>query len=220
MKRYLFAIALLLSSSSYLVSNPTPPVTCPCVGKNDGKCCCGCTAAGKECRCAEEYAKQGTVPATCSCPKTTPEVKQDERTRKPYSHASSAHIAVSYGELFDKITILEIKSEQITDTQKLEHICFELDNLNKSLNIILAKSEDCDLLRILKEQLKEINWQLWQVEDAIRVKEHEKAFDEEFIDLARKIYNFNDARATVKRKISELLHSRIVEEKSYAVRQQ
>lgn len=193
------------------------PMSCPCVSKGQK---CACTACGQECRCVEEYATQGTVPEQCPCPKTPVDPKKNvpiDHPQKKYSHTSSAHIAISYGELFDKITILEIKEEQITDAQKLEHIRFELETLNKSLNIILVKSEDRDTLCELKAQLKKLNWQLWQAEDAIRAKEGQLSFDEEFITFARNIYTFNDARAAVKRKISELLHSRIIEEKSYVI---
>lgn len=215
MKRSLFSIILLLSST-YITPVCADHLSCPCVSKN-GTCCC--IAENKQCCCAQEYAKEGTVPATCPCPKTAALDGSPKKAANPVRsslRATTAHIAVSYGDLFDKITILEIKKEQISDLRKLEHIVDELESLNRQLTIILAKSADRELLGELKEQLKEVNWQLWQAEDAIRLKEREKLFDAEFITIARSIYAFNDDRAALKRQISDLLHSRIVEEKSYA----
>ena len=116
---------------------------------------------------------------------------------------------VSIGELFDKISILEIKESKIKG-DKLKNvrneIC-ELKNIVKKNNLTLNK----DLL----EKLKEINSKLWDIEDKIRVKERENKFDKEFIDLARSVYINNDKRASIKMEINLLFNSHIIEEKSY-----
>ncbi len=123
------------------------------------------------------------------------------------------HVPVAPGELLDKITILEIKAEQITDAQKLEHVNIEL----KLLTQVWSDSPtDHAAVAPLKEQLKQINQTLWDIEDNIRIKESKKEFDQEFIDLARSVYVQNDQRAAVKKQINEGLGSTIVEEKSYA----
>lgn len=208
MNRFVLSIALLMSSSCSITMADLPVcVSCPCVTKEGGSCCC--TARGEQCCCVEAYAKEGSVPATCPCPKTIESccAKND-----------SAQVEISYGELFDKITILEIKVAEITDEKKLKHIRFELSVLTKVMQGVLNQSADRDALLVLKKELKEINWQLWQTEDALRIKETEKNFDEEFVTLARNVYICNDARAVLKRQISDLLHSRIVEEKSYVQR--
>jgi predicted nucleic acid-binding Zn-ribbon protein len=127
-------------------------------------------------------------------------------------------IEVSYGELFDKVTILEIKEREIHDEQKHAHVITELEILHKSVDAVLKKHDDLkNVLLALKEQLGTVNWRLWQVEDAIRAKEAQQSFDAEFIQLARSIYKLNQQRAELKTKISHLLHSNIVEVKSYAV---
>ena len=116
---------------------------------------------------------------------------------------------VSIGELFDKISILEIKESKIKG-DKLKNvkneIC-ELKNIVKKNNLTLNK----DLL----EKLKEINSKLWDIEDRLRVKERENKFDKEFIDLARSVYINNDKRASIKMEINLLFNSEIIEEKSY-----
>ncbi len=121
-------------------------------------------------------------------------------------------VPVSYGEVLDKITILEIKSERITDETKLKNIRRELEVLNHTW----ADSglEHPDLPR-LKASLKAVNEALWEIEDAIRVKESRREFDDEFIRLARSVYVENDQRAAVKKEINQLLGSELVEEKSY-----
>ena len=121
-------------------------------------------------------------------------------------------VPVSPGEVLDKITILEIKSERMTDPQKVANVRVELDLLRKTW--AAAITED-DTIRDLHAQLKEINEALWEIEDDIRDKERAKEFDERFIELARAVYFTNDRRSEVKKKLNLHLGSQIVEEKSY-----
>ena len=124
----------------------------------------------------------------------------------------SVQIDVSYGELIDKITILEIKFARIADTAKLENIERELATLNDAW---LRIGIDFETVASERAELKTINEKLWDIEDRIRRKEAEKAFDEDFIELARSVYHTNDDRSRVKRAINDRLGSRLVEEKSY-----
>lgn len=122
-------------------------------------------------------------------------------------------VPVSPGELLDKITILEIKAERITDEAKLRNVKVELALLIQTWE---QSSVDHDAVLSLRQTLKEINQALWDIEDRIRVKEAKKEFDQEFVDLARSVYVQNDQRAATKKEINVLLGSQIVEEKSYA----
>ncbi|HLI17174.1 MAG TPA: DUF6165 family protein [Rhodanobacteraceae bacterium] len=119
---------------------------------------------------------------------------------------------VSYGELIDKITILEIKSERMTDLAKLKNVRDELQLLDALWNGDAASRID---IAAERAELKHINEALWEIEDEIRVKERDQAFDAHFIELARAVYHTNDRRAAVKRAINLKLGSRLVEEKSY-----
>lgn len=119
---------------------------------------------------------------------------------------------VSPGEVLDKITILEIKAKNISDTQKLKNVKTELDLLLKTWEEHVEKSAELDDLKI---QLKKINQDLWNIEDNIRIKESKREFDDEFIQIARSVYVENDKRAAVKKAINLLLGSELVEEKSY-----
>jgi len=125
---------------------------------------------------------------------------------------STISVPVSYGELIDKITILEIKSERIKDSAKLVNVRFELDLLNGTWAAAAASRTD---IAAERGELRAVNEALWDIEDRIRVKEKAKAFDDEFIELARSVYIRNDERATVKRAINDRLGSTLVEEKSY-----
>jgi hypothetical protein len=116
---------------------------------------------------------------------------------------------ISVGELIDKITILSIKLDHTSDAGKIQNITKELDELSELLNL------DTIIIRNLSLELKCINEIIWQIEDDIRIKEKSKLFDQEFIDLARSVYIYNDKRAVVKRQINELTNSHIVEEKIY-----
>ena len=119
---------------------------------------------------------------------------------------------ISAGELIDKITILNIKKEKITNNEKLVEIEKELKSLKNTFNekIIPDKS-----LLELMEQLKKINSKLWDIEDGKRSAEKNQKFDERFIELARNVYKFNDERAKIKLKINNILGSNLKEVKSY-----
>jgi len=121
-------------------------------------------------------------------------------------------VPISWGELIDKITILEIKEVKITTNNALDNIRKELVFLSD----ITSNSKGVyDVISLLKNELKEVNLKLWQVEDEIREKEYSKEFDEEFINLARSVYRLNDDRANLKKQINETLFSELKEEKSY-----
>ena len=121
-------------------------------------------------------------------------------------------VPVSIGELADKITILEIKAEQIRDAAKVANVRTELDLLGATWAAHPASKTDISDERA---RLRAVNQALWDIEDRIRLKEKAKAFDAEFIELARAVYFRNDERAAVKREINEKLGSTLVEEKSY-----
>lgn len=122
-------------------------------------------------------------------------------------------VPVSHGELIDKITILEIKGERMADAGKLANVRRELDLLNATWAANPASAIDITTERA---GLRAVNEALWDIEDRIRLKEKAKAFDDEFIELARSVYFRNDERAALKRAINEKLGSSLVEEKSYA----
>jgi hypothetical protein len=122
------------------------------------------------------------------------------------------NVPISPGELLDKITILEIKSENIDNEEKLTNVKTELKLLSQIWN---DTSPDANL-DALKQELKDNNKALWDIEDKIRIKESNKEFDHVFIELARSVYIQNDKRADTKKKINLKLGSLIVEEKSYA----
>lgn len=122
-------------------------------------------------------------------------------------------VDLSYGEFIDKVTILRIKSERITDPFKRRNVATELESLVSLFEKHISRSQE---LQRFMDELLEVNKRLWNIEDAIREKERSKAFDQEFIALARDVYHTNDHRARLKRKIDELLGSYILEEKSYA----
>ncbi len=125
----------------------------------------------------------------------------------------SIKIELSVGELLDKITILQIKTERIDDASKLE-------NINKELKVLLSLWADSPYsqhnLDTETKELKTINEELWEIEDKLRDKEREQVFDQGFIDLARAVYFTNDNRADIKRKINSKTGSELIEEKSYS----
>ena len=120
-------------------------------------------------------------------------------------------IEVSHGEIVDKLTILQIKKENITDPSKLDNIVKEYDYLlsvvENDLGISTSSPEYLELLSVNKE--------LWVIEDDIRDKERQKEFDDDFIKLARAVYYTNDVRAKIKKEINLKHSSGFVEEKSY-----
>ena len=122
-------------------------------------------------------------------------------------------VEIAPGELIDKITILEIKSERIADAGKVKNVRVELDVLAAARDAALAASAE---LTDLTAQLKQVNEALWDIEDAIRDCERGQDFGPKFIELARSVYHSNDRRAALKRQINELLGSKLIEEKSYA----
>ena len=121
-------------------------------------------------------------------------------------------VELAYGELLDKITILQIKSERITDAAKVA-------NVNKELNLLneLWASDSKSSADISSEfkALKEINEKIWDIEDGIREEERNKNYGSNFIEFARAVYFTNDERSRIKRKINIEFGSEIIEEKSY-----
>ena len=122
-------------------------------------------------------------------------------------------IPISWGELFDKITILQIKLENLKDKNALKNVKIEYDELFKIYENNFRV--DANAKRLLAE-LKTINKRLWNIEDDIREKERHKTFDEKFIELARSVYITNDERSRIKRNINETFGSQLIEEKSYS----
>ena len=119
---------------------------------------------------------------------------------------------ISAGELIDKITILEIKKDKITDQTKLTEIDKELDSLNTTMNNSI---KDKSKISILRDQLKDLNLKLWDIENEKRLAEKKNDFGPKFIELARNVYKFNDERAKIKLKINQTLGSNIKEVKSH-----
>jgi len=125
---------------------------------------------------------------------------------------AQAVLGTKFGELLDKLAILQIKSERMTDADKLANVRKELSALEQTWMAHPAAGKDIVELRA---QLKAVNERLWDIEDDIRRKEQAQAFDAEFIRLARAVYFENDDRARIKREINLALGSSYVEEKSY-----
>ena len=119
---------------------------------------------------------------------------------------------ISAGELIDKITILEIKKEKISNKEKLVEVNKELISLNETLK---KSINDESKIVSFKNDLKNINLKLWDIEDGKRSAEKNNQFDEKFIELARSVYKFNDERAKIKSAINNALGSNIKEVKSY-----
>jgi|TARA_B110000116_G_C16671376_1_gene506380 hypothetical protein len=121
------------------------------------------------------------------------------------------NVAISLGELIDKISILLIKKKNIKDQKKLEFIKQELQILQNTLD----QSLDNKKIEFYLNKLISINSQLWKIEDEIRDCERDKNFDQKFIDLARSVYITNDKRSALKLEINNLFGSKLVEVKSY-----
>ena len=124
----------------------------------------------------------------------------------------SVSVEISYGELLDKITILEIKARRLGDPKRRRHLSAERAQLEEHLREALPAGAR---LTGLKRELKAVNERLWDVENRIRAKERSGTFDQEFIELARSVYLQNDLRASIKRRINEEFGSGIVEHKEY-----
>ena len=119
------------------------------------------------------------------------------------------HVPISIGELIDKITILEIKKDKLKS--------LKLKNILKELSFLRAVLEKNSIFipDAIYFQLKSINLKLWDIEDKIRIKEKNKEFDNEFIELARAVYLNNDRRSATKKELNIMFNSEIIEEKSY-----
>lgn len=122
-------------------------------------------------------------------------------------------VPVSWGELLDKMTILEIKTERLKDPAARANVAKELALLDAEVAATLAGNAE---LQRLKAELRRINETLWQVEDDIRAKEAQRSYDAAFVELARSVYLRNDERGALKKQINSLLGSELVEEKSYS----
>lgn len=125
---------------------------------------------------------------------------------------STLLVPVSIGELADKITILEIKSERIGDAQKLANVRTELDDL---LPLWAPLAQSHQEMAELKTALREANTRMWDVQDALRAKEAAQDFGDEFVALARAVARHNGDRVEIKNTINRLAGSRFVEEKQY-----
>lgn len=123
---------------------------------------------------------------------------------------SCPRVPVSWGELVDKITILQIKSERIADRAACLNVARELTSLSRVAGHAIGS------VAALTDQLRAVNEELWEIEDKIREREAEGDFGQRFVQLARAVYKKNDLRAAIKRRINEALGSELVEEKSYA----
>lgn len=121
-------------------------------------------------------------------------------------------VPVSWGELVDKITILEIKSQRLEQDAARANVLNELRLLGERAKPLFETHAEAETL---KAKLTAVNEALWEIEDSIRQAEARKAFDEDFVQLARSVYINNDERARIKRDINLLSASALVEEKSY-----
>ena len=119
---------------------------------------------------------------------------------------------ISAGELVDKITILQIKKQKITDKDKLSEVNKELESLNNTFNKSIGDNNE---IKSLAGELKTINLKLWDIENQKRLSEKSNKFGDEFIKLSRNVYKYNDERAKIKLKINKLLGSNITEVKSH-----
>jgi len=123
-------------------------------------------------------------------------------------------VPVSWGELIDKLSILEIKAERLRAPEAVANVRREVALLSA---ILAEQRTHLQELAALKAALDAVNRRLWDIEDAVREKEAAGSFDAAFVDLARSVYRANDERSRIKRRINELLRSGIVEEKQYAL---
>lgn len=125
---------------------------------------------------------------------------------------TSPKVQVSWGELVDRITILEIKEERLESNEAAANVRRERVELERIADEVLSALPD---VAMLKQQLKTVNEALWDIENKIRAKEASKCFDHEFIGLARSVYINNDKRGALKVQINTLVGSELTEEKQY-----
>ena len=121
-------------------------------------------------------------------------------------------VPISPGELLDKITILRIKSERMSDAMKLANVRHELKLLEQTWSAAVPPTAN---VRADEQALAAVNTRLWDIEDEIRVLERKQQFDAAFIALARSVYIENDERAAIKKRVNVALGSALIEEKSY-----
>ncbi|MBV9827751.1 MAG: hypothetical protein JO001_19130 [Alphaproteobacteria bacterium] len=121
---------------------------------------------------------------------------------------------ISVGELYDKISILEIKRERIEDAAKMKNISFELELLNTIASALPSPNGDIAMFR---DKLKEVNGRIWDLEERVRALGVAKNYGEEFISVARLIHEMNDTRASIKKVLNVKSNSEVVEEKSYSL---
>ena len=126
---------------------------------------------------------------------------------------NTPYIPISWGELFDKKTILQIKLKNLKTKSALKNVKIEYTYLSKILDENFSKNKNAQKLM---SDLKKVNQKLWDIEDLIRDKERNKTFDKDFVELARSVYFTNDDRSYIKRTINDTFGSELIEEKSYA----
>ena len=126
---------------------------------------------------------------------------------------NTPYIPISWGELFDKKTILQIKLKNLKTKSALKNVKIEYAYLSKIFNEKFSKNKNAQKLM---SDLKKVNQKLWDIEDLIRDKERNKTFDKDFVELARSVYFTNDDRSYIKRTINDTFGSELIEEKSYA----
>ena len=125
---------------------------------------------------------------------------------------NTPYIPISWGELFDKKTILQIKLKNLKTKSALKNVKIEYAYLSKIFDENFSKNKNAQKLM---SDLKKVNQKLWDIEDLIRDKERNKIFDKDFVELARSVYFTNDDRSYIKRKINDTFGSELIEEKSY-----
>ena len=138
--------------------------------------------------------------------------ERDRLKPPPFRQAISLSAPLSPGELFDKLSILEIKRQRISDPAGLQNICKEWELLRDKKE---AVADGSGPLESLYTELGSVNRRLWEIEDAIRACEAEGDFGPRFIELARSVYRTNDERTAIKRRVNEILGSELTEEKLY-----
>ena len=126
---------------------------------------------------------------------------------------NTPYIQISWGELFDKKTILQIKLKNLKTKSALKNVKIEYNYLSKIFDENFSKNKNAQKLM---SDLKKVNQKLWDIEDLIRDKERNKTFDKDFVQLARSVYFTNDDRSYIKRTINDTFGSELIEEKSYA----